>query len=107
MIRRPPRSTLTYTLFPYTTLFRSGGQVVRAERRQHPPIDRAAAMLRQKGAEPLRRRDIGAARVVRPALFMRQMGVPVADQSVSHPIFRSGELVEAPFFLPADRKSVV
>src|SRR3546814_12091656 len=32
MIRRPPRSTRTYTLFPYTTLFRSlldarGGQV--------------------------------------------------------------------------------
>src|SRR3546814_10102185 len=27
MIRRPPRSTLTDTLFPYTTLFRSGGQV--------------------------------------------------------------------------------
>src|SRR3712207_8596834 len=29
MIRRPPRSTL----FPYTTLFRSGGDPVRAERR--------------------------------------------------------------------------
>src|SRR3546814_20859992 len=26
MIRRPPRSTRTYTLFPYTTLFRSEGQ---------------------------------------------------------------------------------
>src|SRR3546814_13117537 len=26
MIRRPPRSTRTYTLFPYTTLFRSGGE---------------------------------------------------------------------------------
>src|SRR3546814_9125225 len=25
MFRRPPRSTLTDTLFPYTTLFRSGG----------------------------------------------------------------------------------
>src|SRR3546814_5332387 len=25
MIRRPPRSTRTYTLFPYTTLFRSDG----------------------------------------------------------------------------------
>src|SRR3546814_9091874 len=25
MIRRPPRSTRTYTLFPYTTLFRSSG----------------------------------------------------------------------------------
>src|SRR3546814_14557134 len=24
IIRRPPRSTRTYTLFPYTTLFRSG-----------------------------------------------------------------------------------
>src|SRR3546814_15273539 len=24
MVRRPPRSTRTYTLFPYTTLFRSG-----------------------------------------------------------------------------------
>src|SRR3546814_6611840 len=29
MIRRPPRSTRTYTLFPYTTLFRS--------HRRHPP----------------------------------------------------------------------
>src|SRR3546814_3749180 len=26
MIRRPPRSTRTYTLFPYTTLFRSMGR---------------------------------------------------------------------------------
>src|SRR3546814_13673957 len=27
MIRRPPRSTRTDTLFPYTTLFRSSGKV--------------------------------------------------------------------------------
>src|SRR3546814_15764353 len=33
MVRRPPRSTRTVTLFPYTTLFRS---VVGAER-QRPP----------------------------------------------------------------------
>src|SRR3546814_6522487 len=26
MLRRPPRSTRTDTLFPYTTLFRSGGR---------------------------------------------------------------------------------
>src|SRR3546814_1083640 len=31
MIRRPPRSTRTGTLFPYTTLFRSAGE----ERREH------------------------------------------------------------------------
>src|SRR3546814_3694848 len=30
MIRRPPRSTRTDTLFPYTTLFRSQGEVERA-----------------------------------------------------------------------------
>src|SRR3546814_11600977 len=39
MIRRPPRSTRTDTLFPYTTLFRSWRRVVRAvdraDRRQH------------------------------------------------------------------------
>src|SRR3546814_1319460 len=29
MIRRPPRSTRTDTLFPYTTLFRSGDEVGR------------------------------------------------------------------------------
>src|SRR3546814_12516067 len=37
MIRRPPRTTKTYTLFPYTTLFRSpvlkGAQVGRGPRR--------------------------------------------------------------------------
>src|SRR3546814_5562416 len=33
MIRRPPRSTRTDTLFPYTTLFRSAGQ--QAGLRQH------------------------------------------------------------------------
>src|SRR3546814_13758889 len=30
MIRRPPRSTRTDTLFPYTTLFRSSGKPARA-----------------------------------------------------------------------------
>src|SRR3546814_3139851 len=35
MIRRPPRSTRTDTLFPYTTLFRSiaGGRLLRGARR--------------------------------------------------------------------------
>src|SRR3546814_7421921 len=34
MIRRPPRSTRTDTLFPYTTLFRSGADV----KRERPAI---------------------------------------------------------------------
>src|SRR3546814_5175182 len=45
MIRRPPRSTRTDTLFPYTTLFRSiAGQRRQAQRRQQ-----------------LRRKNVGAA----------------------------------------------
>src|SRR3546814_3253545 len=39
MIRRPPRSTRTDTLFPYTTLFRSGGvsSDVEVQREGYPP----------------------------------------------------------------------
>src|SRR3546814_953355 len=34
MIRRPPRSTRTYTLFPYTTLFRSAAPAIAEARDQ-------------------------------------------------------------------------
>src|SRR3546814_4513329 len=37
MIRRPPRSTRTDTLFPYTTLFRSGGLAVGSRSRAGAP----------------------------------------------------------------------
>src|SRR3546814_9206648 len=37
MIRRPPRSTRTDTLFPYTTLFRSVGEVPRKAPPAHEP----------------------------------------------------------------------
>src|SRR3546814_3740961 len=36
MIRRPPRSTRTATLFPYTTLFRSGGRAQHDDEFFHP-----------------------------------------------------------------------
>src|SRR3546814_11608468 len=46
LIRRPPISTRTYTLFPYTTLFRSGGRSeARALSQGRPPADLAAAGL--------------------------------------------------------------
>src|SRR3546814_11019667 len=59
MIRRPPRSTLTDTLFPYTTLFRSdGGRLHPAggARRHHPP-----------GAAPGPERRRGLTRPCRPS----------------------------------------
>src|SRR3546814_8082081 len=57
MIRRPPRSTRTDTLFPYTTLFRSDGLL--ASRRSL----RAYPALSAKGRA--RRRDVRAARSLR------------------------------------------
>src|SRR3546814_12000708 len=38
MIRRPPRSTRTDTLFPYTTLFRSLALCCGRSRARHPPF---------------------------------------------------------------------
>src|SRR3546814_5450476 len=38
MIRRPPRSTRTDTLFPYTTLFRSGTAAPRPEQDAGPRL---------------------------------------------------------------------
>src|SRR3546814_2955179 len=55
MIRRPPRSTLTDTLFPYTTLFRSASA-------PHPVPGR-----RRRGARP-RARGVRRARHGRDAL---------------------------------------
>src|SRR3546814_12095463 len=43
MIRRPPRSTRTDTLFPYTTLFKAGVRVVPAQ----PPLGLAEEMHRR------------------------------------------------------------
>src|SRR3546814_2384728 len=56
MIRRPPRSTRTDTLFPYTTLFRSAREGARIELLNDPIaatldgralLDRALDVLRQ------------------------------------------------------------
>src|SRR3546814_18962545 len=53
MIRRPPRSTRTDTLFPYTTLFRSGGRAGRPVRTR---LRRRRAALLPAPARPGRRR---------------------------------------------------
>src|SRR3546814_12946030 len=52
MIRRPPRSTRTDTLFPYTTLFRSEGR----DARPHLPL-RTPAKGPLPPVPPARRRD--------------------------------------------------
>src|SRR3546814_14184058 len=108
MIRRPPRSTRTDTLFPYTTLFRSHRhQVVELEHE----ADVVAAPLRQlAGAHAVDARavdlDLAAAGRVQPADPVEQGGlartrgtpqrdevalVDVQVQAVPH-----GDLLRAP-----------
>src|SRR3546814_6491482 len=48
MIRRPPRSTRTDTLFPYTTLFRSSTPKRSKKTGPHPPRVRNAGRPRHK-----------------------------------------------------------
>src|SRR3546814_7052869 len=55
MIRRPPRSTRTDTLFPYTTLFRSARDECRAAGPQRA-FDRLCDRFRHAAVAGLRRR---------------------------------------------------
>src|SRR3546814_16293885 len=54
MIRRPPRSTRTDTLFPYTTLFRSADGIVGPGRRQRRGGGHGSANLGREGGIPWR-----------------------------------------------------
>src|SRR3546814_3201355 len=65
MIRRPPRSTRTDTLFPYTTLFRSP---VRACRGRVPDGRKRAAALRRQPCGRENRNEQRAANEVQPNL---------------------------------------
>src|SRR3546814_12182594 len=69
MMLRPPRSTRTDTLFPYTTLFRSSPEAVRLlaelwralpeqgfhSRQQHHPAEDRRLPSRQRGLSPAAR----------------------------------------------------
>src|SRR3546814_11612405 len=57
MIRRPPRSTRTDTLFPYPTLFRSDGQGLALLRKSG--IEVAFVTARNSAAAAHRARDLG------------------------------------------------
>src|SRR3546814_9179265 len=58
MIRRPPRSTRTDTLLPYTTLFRSSGSVdLHFQERQRSQA--GVVVVHRDGAEPVGREIVG------------------------------------------------
>src|SRR3546814_18824282 len=90
MIRRPPRSTRTDTLFPYTTLFRSagwGGVPLESARAvttpsQPPPAfaGGGARSLALVCARIARGAELGVGAPVRPALRVRQLAAPLVEQ---------------------------
>src|SRR3546814_4607962 len=69
MIRRPPRSTRTDTLFPYTTLFRSGAapRRRRAPGQARPGPREVAGVGRASEPQPSRRSGAGRGRGEAPA----------------------------------------
>src|SRR3546814_14576685 len=91
MIRRPPRSTRTDTLFPYTTLFRSR------------PADRSGRAWRAGGR--LRRDGSGLSRIADGDLqHPRAEGVPVGAHGVLRGADGDRDRRQSD---PRDRKSVV
>src|SRR3546814_15925919 len=76
MIRRPPRSTRTDTLFPYTTLFRSEGRVpeqsqdrcrkaaVHDHESQHGQVRGQRSEERRVGKSVSVRVDLGGRRII-------------------------------------------
>src|SRR3546814_13522419 len=78
MIRRPPRSTRTYTLFPYTTLFRSEADAGAVVGEEH---DMLVARLRRRIGTA--RRDRHAAR--HAEMDERHRAVVEAEEEVFGP----------------------
>src|SRR3546814_16788387 len=79
MIRRPPRSTRTYTLFPYTTLFRSA----RLVRRSRPRLAQPDVDLFERAQIRVERVDLARGRALDPlahlVAFVRRGAKPQCD----------------------------
>src|SRR3546814_16780984 len=91
MIRRPPRSTRTDTLFPYTTLFRS---LLRRHRAHHRHIDGLAVLRAGAGDVDLAVRDV----LLRPGALAAALGKLGRDIFLVDLLLRKAQV-------HADRKS--
>src|SRR3546814_2482289 len=85
MIRRPPRSTRTDTLFPYTTLFRSGRRALlaREPRRLRRDQHDGASLHDGAGAPPAEAAPLRLCLVLLG--LRRQQGVAVLDRPAGRP----------------------
>src|SRR3546814_6497489 len=79
MIRRPPRSTRTDTLFPYTTLFRSFTEIERTV----PPLRPLQVVQKPLGGQPHKLAKV-------PALPIRDRRLGVFDRGLNERAKRVG-----------------
>src|SRR3546814_6010038 len=77
MIRRPPRSTRTDTLFPYTTLFRS-------VRTQAAQVQARTARRVSVGAAAQRGRSVDRAGILSAIEVLREAADHLAERSEEH-----------------------
>src|SRR3546814_3781370 len=88
MIRRPPRSTRTDTLFPYTTLFRSdhGGRVGMAEEtpdeKTEKPTQKRLRDAAQKG-DVLQSKELATALVVMAGMVWIALAGPAIMEAMA------------------------
>src|SRR3546814_13221961 len=76
MIRRPPRSTRTDTLFPYTTLFRSGKALPATAANVKVFEARKAELVKKASA------SVGAAKIRAEALAGKTLTIKVLASAV-------------------------
>src|SRR3546814_4416117 len=107
MIRRPPRSTRTDTLFPYTPLFRSQFQrpILHLGPSFPPPLDLAALLLVQLARlfpQPLRAKAARRRQQVSMVIALVALATRCMDRHVHrHPM----PLADFPREAQGDRKS--
>src|SRR3546814_5923154 len=99
MIRRPPRSTLTDTLFPYTTLFRS------LPKSRFPSARPRRTAMKSPGPKPLEAHLQETAKILSEALpYMRRFagqtmvikygGHAMGDEALAHQFARDVVLIK-------------
>src|SRR3546814_10209441 len=107
MIRRPPRSTRTDTLFPYTTLFRSEGQCDDQQAVEQRRPDLLGGGANDTPAFLARKRAAGVR--MRPALKVLVRILDHHDRRINHRADRDGDAAQrhdvGVSALEADRKS--
>src|SRR3546814_12981092 len=102
MIRRPPRSTRTDTLFPYTTLFRSEGRVERVRPNGTVLENRNRSL--PSGGYVMVYTDVTETKRIEAALRQSEQRYALALSGANEGIWEWGDEVDGVYASQRDRK---